>query len=327
MTQGVDPEKVGVAEGADGDPDAPRVGIIGRVERLVKAIREEDDDAVEATIVSLSQRSRILAPLSLLVGAFAMLFQGVKLLFTNWRLTAVQIIPALLIWASMLDLKIHVVRGRELNRTLGPIFILIVLAVAIVTAAAYFLNAVFAFAIANSEKPEIRPGFDQARRHLRPVLGWGFLIGLALGVSVAIVPRWGSWWFALSLSIVIAIMMLTYVTVPARLVGIKSNYSRRDKLAATAVGGAVGAIVCSPPYLLGRAGIVLLGIRHLFVLGVVLIVIAVPLQTGAVTATKAVKFDREVTVETVRLEGSSAPPIWLGRRPACLSVKRGSVGQ
>lgn len=292
MTQGVDPEKVG--EGAGSDSGVPRVGIIGHFEHLVTAIREEDDDAVEAAILSLSQRSRILAPLSLLVGAFAMLFQGVKLLFTNWRLTAVQVIPALLIWASMLDLKIHVVRGRELNRTLGPIFILIVLVIAAVTAAAYFLNAVFAFAIANSEKPEIRPGFDQARRHLRPVLGWGFLIGLALGVSVAIVPRWGNWWFALSLSVVVAIMMLTYVTVPARLIGIKSNYSRRDKIAATAVGGAVGAIVCSPPYLLGRAGIVLLGIRHLFVLGVVLIVIAVPLQTGAVTATKAVKFSAKL---------------------------------
>jgi hypothetical protein len=292
VTQGVDPEKVG--EGAGSDSGVPRVGIIGHFEHLVTAIREEDDDAVEAAILSLSQRSRILAPLSLLVGAFAMLFQGVKLLFTNWRLTAVQVIPALLIWASMLDLKIHVVRGRELNRTLGPIFILIVLVIAAVTAAAYFLNAVFAFAIANSEKPEIRPGFDQARRHLRPVLGWGFLIGLALGVSVAIVPRWGNWWFALSLSVVVAIMMLTYVTVPARLIGIKSNYSRRDKIAATAVGGAVGAIVCSPPYLLGRAGIVLLGIRHLFVLGVVLIVIAVPLQTGAVTATKAVKFSAKL---------------------------------
>ena len=294
MTQGVDPDGVSTTEGDHNHPGDPRVGIIGHVKHLVTAIREEDDDAVEAAIVSLSQRSRILAPLSLLVGAFAMLFQGVKLLFTNWRLTAVQVIPALLIWASMLDLKIHVVRGRELNRTLGPIFILIVLVIAVVTAAAYFLNAVFAFAIASSEKPDIRTGFDQARRHLRPVLGWGFLIGLALGVSVAIVPRWGSWWFALSLSIVIAIMMLTYVTVPARLVGIKSNYSRRDKLAATAVGGAVGAIVCSPPYLLGRVGIILLGVRHLFVVGVVLIVIAVPLQTGAVTATKAVKFSAKL---------------------------------
>ncbi len=294
MTQGVDPKKIGITESTDNDPGVPRVGIIGHVKQLVTAIREEDDDAVEAAIVSLSQRSRILAPLSLLVGAFAMLFQGVKLLFTNWRLTAVQVIPALLIWASMLDLKIHVVRGRELNRTLGPIFILIVLVIAAVTAAAYFLNAVFAFAIANSENPEIRPGFDQARRHLRPVLGWGILIGLALGVSVAIVPRWGTWWFALSLSVVIAIMMLTYVTIPARIVGIKSNHSRRDKLAATAIGGAVGAILCSPPYLLGRTGIILLGIRHLFVLGVVLIVIAVPLQTGAVTATKAVKFSAKL---------------------------------
>jgi hypothetical protein len=270
------------------------VSIIGRVEHLVTAIREGDDDAVEAAIVSLSRRSRFLAPLALLVSAFAMLFQGVKLLFTNWRLTAVQVIPALLIWASMLDFKLHVVRGRELNRTLGPIFILIVLVIAVVSAAAYFLNAVFAFTIANTENPEIRSGFAQARRHLRPVLGWGFLIGLALGVSVAIVPRWGTWWFALSLSIVIAIMMLTYVTVPARLVGIKSNYSRRDKLVATAVGGAVGAVLCSPPYLLGRAGIVLLGVRHLFVLGVLMIVIAVPLQTGAVTATKAVKFSAKL---------------------------------
>jgi hypothetical protein len=294
VTEGVDPEKVSVPEAAEDHAGASRVGIVGRLENLVTAIREEDDDAVEAAIVSLSQRNRILAPLSLLVGAFAMLFQGVKLLFTNWRLTAVQVIPALLIWASMLDLKLHVVRGRELDRTLGPIFILIVLIIAVVTAAAYFLNAVFAFTIANAESPEIRSGFDQARSHLRPVLGWGFLIGLALGVSVAIVPRWGTWWFALALSIVIAIMMLTYVTVPARLVGIKSNYSRRDKLAATAVGGAVGAILCSPPYLLGRAGIVLLGIRHLFVVGVVLIVIAVPLQTGAVTATKAVKFSAKL---------------------------------
>jgi hypothetical protein len=299
VTKGVDPEKVSVSEDAEGQGDVPRVGIIGHVQRLVTAISEEDDDAVEAAIVSLSQRSRLLAPLSLLVGAFAMLFQGVKLLFTNWRLTAIQVIPALLIWASMLDLKIHVVRGRELNRTLGLIFILIVLVIAAVTAGAYYLNAVFAFAIASSEKPEIRPAFHQAGRHLRPILGWGFLIGLALGVSVAIVPRWGNWWFALSLGTVVAIMMLTYVTIPSRLVGIRSSYSRRDKLAATAVGGTVGAIVCSPPYLLGRAGIVLLGIRHLFVVGVVLIVIAVPLQTGAVTATKAVKFSAKLVSKPV----------------------------
>jgi len=44
---------------------------------------------------------------------------------------------------------------------------------------------------------------------------------------------------------------------------------------------------------------VLLGIRHLFVVGVVLIVIAVPLQTGAVTATKAVKFSAKLVSKPV----------------------------
>ena len=53
-------------------------------------------------------------------------------------------------------------------------------------------------------------------------------------------------------------------------------------------------MVCSPPYLLGRLGIIMLGSRALFVPGIILLVIAVPLQTGAVTATKAVKFSAKL---------------------------------
>jgi hypothetical protein len=94
--------------------------------------------------------------------------------------------------------------------------------------------------------------------------------------------------------VVVGVMMITYVAVPARIIGIKSDRSRRDKITATALGGAVGAVVCSPPYLLGRFGIVLLGIRPFFVVGVILLVIAIPLQTGAVTATKAVKFSAKL---------------------------------
>ena len=43
-------------------------------------------------------------------------------------------------------------------------------------------------------------------------------------------------------------MMLTYVTVPARIVGVKPVGSRRDKLAAAAIGGTLGALVCAPAY-------------------------------------------------------------------------------
>ena len=69
-------------------------------------------------------------------------------------------------------------------------------------------------------------------------------------------------------------MMLCYVAVPARIVGVeKKAQSRRDTLAASAVGGAVGAVVCSPPYMLGRLGILMLGWPYVFWLGVILIVV------------------------------------------------------
>jgi hypothetical protein len=74
----------------------------------------------------------------------------------------------------------------------------------------------------------------------------------------------------------------------------KKGRSRRDKLAATAVGGAVGAVICSPPYTLGRLGILMLGWHGFFWLGVVFIVIGVALQTGVTSAVKAVKFSAKL---------------------------------
>ena len=65
-------------------------------------------------------------------------------------------------------------------------------------------------------------------------------------------------------------------------------------LAASAVGGAVGAVVCSPPYMLGRLGILMLGWPYVFWLGVILIVIGATLQTGATSAVKAVKFSAKL---------------------------------
>src|SRR3974377_471731 len=114
--------------------------------------------------------------------------------------------------------------------------------------------------MSSSPSPSPGPPFESARRHLRVVAVSGSVVGVALGFSVVVVPRWGLGWFAISLGIVVGVMMLTYVTVPPRAPGMKSvTPSPRDKLAAAAVGGAVGALVCTPPYAIGRIGIVLLG--------------------------------------------------------------------
>jgi hypothetical protein len=153
---------------------------------------------------------------------------------------------------------------------------------------------VFAFAISQPGTPRIRPAFTLARRHLGLVLGVGIVVGLGFGISAIVVPRWGSGWFALSLSIVIGVMMLTYVTVPARIVGIKPTGSRRDKLAAGVIGGALGALVCTPPYILGRIGIVLLGVHALFALGVVMLSVGLALQAGASGAVKAIKMSAKL---------------------------------
>jgi hypothetical protein len=216
------------------------------------------------------------------------------LLVTNWRLTLVQILPAMWIWLAMLDIKLHVFRGKEFHIIRGPLLIPALLGVVAITAASFFLNAVFAFAISKPGKPEIRPAFTQARGHLGTILAYGFVIGVALGVAALVVQRWGLFWYGLSLSIVVAAMMLSYVAVPSRLVGIKSDRSRKDKLTATAMGGAIGATVCSPPYALGRVAILMLGVRALLIPAIILLAIAVVLQTGATTATKAVKFSAKL---------------------------------
>ncbi|HTQ93054.1 MAG TPA: hypothetical protein VMK84_26540, partial [Streptosporangiaceae bacterium] len=57
-------------------------------------------DKVEAALLRLAKTRRIFAPLALAVGAFVMLFNGLRLLVTNWRLMLVQALPAMWIWAA-----------------------------------------------------------------------------------------------------------------------------------------------------------------------------------------------------------------------------------
>jgi len=90
-------------------------------------------------------------------------------------------------------------------------------------------------------------------------------------------------------------MMVCYVAVSARLIGAKPTHSRRDKLYTTAIGGAVGATVCTPPYLLGRLGILMLGSSALLIPGIVVLAVGVTLQAGATGAVRAIKMSVKLT--------------------------------
>lgn len=269
--------------------------MLDRVRGLVRAIEESDEAEVQEAVLRLSRSRRWLAPLAFVVGAFAMLFEGVKLLFSNWRLTIVQVLPAMWIWLAMLDLKIHVLHGKSFTVRHGLLAAVLVAAITAVTAAAFALNAVFAFAIAGAgHPPQIRPAFARARAQRRVVLGSGAVIGLLLGLSAIFVPRWGEQWFTLSMGAVVGVMMVSYVAVPSRLIGIKPKRSKRDKLAASTISGALGSVVCTPPYLLGRIGILMLGSHSLLIPGIVLLAVGFTLESGATGAVKAIKMSAKL---------------------------------
>jgi hypothetical protein len=272
-----------------------------RIQRLVQAIRDSDESAVTDVVVQLSRSRPLFAPIAMAVGAVAVLFRGVKLLFINWRLTLVQILPAMWIWLAMLDLKAHVLHGRSFHVVHGPVALACVLGIAAITAASFFLNAVFAFAIARPGTPLIRPGFREARSHLALIVGWGAVVGLGLGLSTIVVTRWHSSWFVITLSIIIGVMMVVYVAVPGRLIGVRPARSRRDKLTASMLGGIIGAVVCAPGYLLGRIGLLMFGSEALLIPGAILFAVGLTLQAGTTGAVTAIKM-------SAKLVGGGPPP-------------------
>jgi hypothetical protein len=263
--------------------------LAARISGLVRAIREGDDATIEAAVVRLSRSRRWLAPLALTVSALVLLVEGLRLVFSNWRLTLLQALPAMWIWVAMLDLKLHVLKGRSFHVIEGPLAWVAVGLVVIITAACFYLNAVVAFAITSPEGPAIRPAMARARSHLGVILGSGAVVGLALGFAAIVVTRYRRPWFALTMSTVIGVMMVCYLAVPSRIIGVKPMQSRRDKLVTGAVSGALGAVVCTPPYLLGRIGLLMLGSHVLFIPGVVLMALGFTLQAGATGAVKAIK--------------------------------------
>lgn len=285
----------------------PVRSLLARVELVVRAI-ENDEQAVLDRVVELSRRRRLFAPLALTVGAFAMLFDGLRLLIANWRLTLVQVLPAVWIWLAMYDLKAKVLHGRQLPELRGAVLVPIVAAIVAVTVASFFLNAVFAFAITLSRPPSIGPAYAAARARLRAVALWGVAVGAPLAVAVTVAPRWPKPWFALSLGVVIGAMMICYVAVPSRLIGLRPRRSRRERLTGSLLSTTLSATVCTPPYLLGRLGILMLGSKPLLLPGIALLVVGFGLHAGATGAVRAIKMSLSLRAEPPDAPSGAAGP-------------------
>jgi hypothetical protein len=264
------------------------------------AVRDADDGVATEVVSNLSRSQRLLAPLALGVGGIEMLFSGVRILVSNWRLLLVQVLPVTVIWWAMYDLKAHVLSGNSVPSARGPILVFVGMAIVALTTASFFMNTVFGFAVSQPGRPEIRPAIRQARGHWGVILGSGVVVGVMLALAMTVISRAHRPWFVLALGIAVGVMMVCYVAIPARLIGVKPAASRRDKLSATVVAGVVGVAVAAPPYVLGRLGVLMLGIRLLFIPGLVFVSVAVALEAGATIAVKSVKMTSKLAASERR---------------------------
>lgn len=160
----------------------------------------------------------------------------------------VQILPAMWIWLPMFDLKAHVLDDKSFHVLRGPVPIPAGPLIIAITVASFYFNAVFAFAVSRSGRPRGPAG----RRAGTATPEADHALGRRRRRAACVLDDrrnpMGTLWFTISRGIVVGVMMVSYVAVPSRLIGAKPpKQPRRDKLAGTAVGGALSANVCTPP--------------------------------------------------------------------------------
>jgi hypothetical protein len=263
---------------------------LATVVAAARAVADADPSEIEATVRRLGESRVYLAPVAWAAGALVLLVRGVKLLFLNWRLTLVELVPAVWLWIVMWDIKQHALRNAPFRHfTVGGMAALAALAV-MASIASFWCNTVFAFAI-SGPRPRIGPAALQARPYMVRIVRSGVLLGLALAVSAVVIPRIGARWLYLSAMVSLyAVMLTSFVVVPARILGLKKQkLPARQAIGRLTVGGVLSAIAMTPGFLFDRVGLVLLGTPHFRILGFILLSIGTALYAAGMSSVRAVK--------------------------------------
>jgi hypothetical protein len=277
---------------------------------LVVAVRDAEPAEVAAASRQLGQARRVFIPLGYAAGTIVLLLRGVKLLFANWRLSLIELVPALWIWITTWNLKAHFLHGRSLRQIHGPIVLLVAVVVVAVSVASYWCNAVFAFAIDGPEPPRLRPAFTAANTHARYLFGWGLTIGVLHAIATVWFARLGLGWYGLALGAVLGLMIVTFVSVPARLITqqARDRESLRNRVSGAAIGGALSAVAIGPGFMLNRLGLLLIGLQPLRIVGVLVFSVGIGLQAAGMTTVKAVKLSTKLVNPSRIPDGAAGLP-------------------
>lgn len=278
----------------------------------MRSVADADAQSLEVNARTLGESKRWLAPVAWGAGTIVLLVRGVKLLLLNWRLSLIQLVPAIWVWLAMWDLKVHALHGRHLAHLPFPARIALIIGVLLLSVAAFWCNATFAFALDAPGRPRIGPAFQRANDHRSTIIRAGLLVGSALAFAVVIVPRTGRLWlFSGVLSIVIGVMLISFVAIPARIIGVKPpKLTPRESVSRAAIGGTLSAVAMGPGFILDRIGLILLGLHHFHLLGFFLLSVGTALYAAGMASVKAVKLSMKLkpAEHEVTAGGATADP-------------------
>jgi hypothetical protein len=265
-----------------------RADLVARLKLFVRSVERGDESMVE-DVLRLSGSRRLFAPLAYLVGAFAMLLEGLRRLLHDWRVIPIELLPAVWLWLAMYDLRLHVLKGNSFHSADEGELLAVAALIVGVTVAALFLNVVFAFAVADERTASLSESLRAAASRRRPILLVGLVVGCLLALSVTAGARLSHTWFTLSLGAAVGLLMVVYLSLPSRLLGVDVRRPRRDRLAASAIGATLSVLVTAPFYVVSRVGILMLGSTVLAIPGYLLLTLGVVFQAGGVGAVRAIR--------------------------------------
>ncbi|WP_157749454.1 hypothetical protein [Jatrophihabitans sp. GAS493] len=269
--------------------------------KLTRAVADADPALIESTARQLGESRRILRPVAWAAGTVVLLVAGVKLLIVNWRLSLIQLVPAAWVWLAMWNVKRHIFQDASFRQMSTPALVVLAVVIVLFTIIAMWCNTVFAYAVDGPPPPRIAWAVRQAKGSGRMYVSSGLVVGAALALTVVVLPRIaGIWTFGLVMAIVLAVMLVSFVAVPARIIGVRQQrLPVTENLGRLVAGGALSAVVMGPGFLLGRIGLILLGLHHFHVLGFVMLSVGTALYAAGMSSVKAIKLSMKLTSPAV----------------------------
>jgi hypothetical protein len=265
----------------------------------VTAVRSTDPATVESALTDLGGRRGWLAPLAYAAGTVAVVFDGVLLLIRNWRLSLLQLLPAVWIWAMTWNLKNHVFANADISVGLSILAAVVVLVAA---QAAYWCNATFAYTIAQDGETDFGAAFRAARPHWRFISGLALLTGgLQAGIWL-LVPHVEPRWLSLALLVMFVVQIYLFIAIPTWLLGVRKSGTRRERTMQSLTTGVLSGVAVTPGFLLERIGLLLLG-TSLWIVGVVIVSIGAVFHVTASSSVRVVKMSLKL-----RPEGQGSAP-------------------